>query len=94
MLAYWDIFKSYYANKQEEKAYYIKTDLTTYLIDDRSSWYNFRGNLNEYKGLTNKTGITESPNQQGLDLELEIILQSTEVEYEIIKSITERLTVS
>lgn len=24
LLAYWDIFKQYYANKQEEKAYYIK----------------------------------------------------------------------
>lgn len=32
MLAYWDIFKSYYANKQEDKAYYIKSNIKEYKI--------------------------------------------------------------
>lgn len=29
ILAYWDIFKNYYANKQEDTAYYIHTDTTS-----------------------------------------------------------------
>ena len=29
-LAYWDIFKQYYANKQEDNAYYIKANTSNY----------------------------------------------------------------
>lgn len=44
MLAYWDIFKQYYANKQEDLAYYIKSNTSDYSIEERDTRIKFKNN--------------------------------------------------
>ena len=76
MLAYWVIFKSYYANKQEENAYYIKSILKEYKLAEI-------GNTNIIFNTTspNTFGIPTSSavfvtatTSNNLDFELEIVL--------------------
>lgn len=50
LLAYWDIFKNYYANKQEDNAYYITHEDGTQII----------ANVTSVKGATSTTNLTSS----------------------------------
>jgi hypothetical protein len=63
-LAYWDIFKNYHANKQEENAYYIGTNTNIVGIDNISeSWTaTDPNNINQEVNYQNNIAITYTNN--------------------------------
>ena len=94
MLAYWDIFKSYYANKQEENAYYIKSILKEYMIDSgNSSFVEFDLNGNPFRyDFPTEGNVNFTPTDvKQLDCKIEIVLDtSIELENYDLNSILER----
>lgn len=87
MLAYWDIFKSYYANKQEDNAYYIKSILKEYKLGATgNSKIKFNTtNPNTFDFPTSSAISVTANKNENLDFELEIVLDSsyTIEDYEI-----------
>lgn len=69
-LAYWDIFKNYYANKQEDMAYCINTRLDQWIID-QTSYVKFVNKASK-QGIPN-TQTIDAGTRNYLDVELTIV---------------------
>lgn len=64
ILAYWDIFKNYYSNKQEKKAFVIDVKTTqneAALLQKATQWLNIRNRLTQRKLKFAETSATTTP---------------------------------
>lgn len=91
-LAYWDIFKNYHANKQEENAYYIGTNTNIIGIDNISeSWTaTDPNNINQEVNYQNNITITYTNNFITESATVKIKIQG----HEITKKLTDVINIS